>query len=226
MGYTDALAITFAIAAFLAVRRGHWWWAAAAARGRRHGAARPASSSRCRWRSRRGAASSCRRPRPAWPASPRWSRRRSARPSYLVVGVARPTTTRCCRTRADVVAPARRVRQPVLDACGTRSRGGFDGRVGTALHVPWLVLFVVLVVVVFRRWPLVVRGVRRGRGRVGGHVGEPRLARALRAVRVPARARRRRPHHVAGGGADRVRGRAPVGLFAYATLAFCGLYVP
>jgi hypothetical protein len=33
------------------------------------------------------------------------------------------------------------------------TEGAFDGHIGTALHVPWFVLFVALTIVVCRRWP-------------------------------------------------------------------------
>ena len=41
-----------------------------------------------------------------------------------------------------------------LTTVGDAVEGAFDGRVGTAMHAVALVLLVVLVVVVFRRWPL------------------------------------------------------------------------
>jgi hypothetical protein len=41
-----------------------------------------------------------------------------------------------------------------LHVLSSAARGTLHGRVGTGLHLPWLVLFVILLVVLARRWPL------------------------------------------------------------------------
>jgi hypothetical protein len=41
-----------------------------------------------------------------------------------------------------------------LHVLSTAARGTFHGQVGTGLHLPWLVLFVILLVVLARKWPL------------------------------------------------------------------------
>ena len=103
--------------------------------------------------------------------------------------------------------------------------GGFDGEVGTALHVPWLVVCVGLVVVVFMRWPpsygvfaTVV---------VLSTVTSENLASLERYALFAF------PLVLAA--ADLTRNKLaerivfvllPVGLFAYAALAFLGRFVP
>ena len=135
MAYSDALAILFAIATFLAMRRRNWWWAAAAAAivgvTRPTGVllAVPVLIEACR-----GFSTAAMRERVA----------------RAVAVVAAPVGTLVYlgwvgATRDDFLLPysvqttqpaPRRAREPVLDACGTRSMGVFDHRVGTALHVP------------------------------------------------------------------------------------------
>jgi hypothetical protein len=91
--------------------------------------------------------------------------------------------------------------------------------------VPWLVLFVVLVVVVFRRWPLSY-----------GLFSAVVVASAVTSENLDSLERYALfAFPLVLAAADLTRWRAaerivfvlvPVGLFAYATLAFSGLYVP
>ncbi len=96
---------------------------------------------------------------------------------------------------------------------------------GSAAHVPWVLLCLVLLVVAFRRLPLSYGGLRRRRaGGLGGQL-QPRLLRALRPRGVPA----------GRGGFD--PDRAPrnrsvvlvasaLAMVGYALLAFFGMVVP
>ena len=103
--------------------------------------------------------------------------------------------------------------------------GGFDGEVGTALHVPWLVVCVGLVVVVFMRWP--------------PSYGVFAAAVMLSTVTSENLASLERyalfAFPLVLAAADLTRNKLaerivfvllPVGLFAYAALAFLGRFVP
>ena len=223
MGYTDALAIALAIAAFLAMRRGQWWWAAAAALV--VGIVRPTGFILAvpllveAWR---GFRSSPARERVAHvaavvaaPAGAAvylvwvWSQYDDALLPYRV-----QTSS---RLHGEFANPFSTVWHAI--------EGGFDGRVGTALHVPWLVLLLVLVVVVFRRWPLAY-----------GLFSAVVVASAVTSENLDSLERYALfAFPLVLAVADLTRSRivervvfvvVPVGLFAYATLAFCGLYVP
>ena len=104
------------------------------------------------------------------------------------------------------------------------ARGVLHHHFGTALHVPWVVLVVALVVVCWRRLPA-----PRGPGHRGGLGGprrdQPRLLRALRPQRLP----------LVVAGATLTASRrvevcvltlAAAGLGAYAVLAFLNISVP
>ncbi len=123
-----------------------------------------------------------------------------------------------------VVAP-RGARRPVRHRCSTTPRGLWHHHVGTALHVPWVVLALVLLVVCWRRLPasytvFAARGPGRRRGRL-----QPRFVRALRPQRLPADHRGRpvcgRPQ------VERVvLVLLPAALAGYALLAFLNISVP
>jgi hypothetical protein len=223
MGYTDALAITFAIGAFLAARRGHWWWAAAA--GAALGVVRPTGFLLAvplaveAWRGFERAGGRDRLARlAAVVAAP------VGAAAYLVWVWATyddpflPYSVQTSsRLHGEFANPVTTVWHAI--------EGAFDGRVGTALHVPWLVLFVVLVVVVFRRWPLSY-----------GVFAAVVVASAITSENLDSLERYALfAFPLVLAAADLTTSRlverivfvvAPVGLFAYATLAFCGLYVP
>ncbi len=64
--------------------------------------------------------------------------------------------------------------------------------VSAGMHAVSALVFVALLVVIARRWPLVVHAVRGGCARRRAQQPQPRLARALRALGAAVRARRRR----------------------------------
>ena len=95
------------------------------------------------------------------------------------------------------------------------ARGVLHHHVGTALHVPWVLLSLAMLVVCWRRLPGALHALRRRRpGHRRGRF-QPRLVRALRPQRLPVVDRRRpRPYGVAaralrpgpaGGRAGRLR---------------------
>jgi hypothetical protein len=230
MGYTDALAIALAIAAFLAMRRRQWWWAAAAALA--VGFCRPtgmllavpiaveALSSRTPspGTESRGPASSVVARVAAVVAAPAgsalylcwvWTQYDDALLPYRVQTSA--------RLHGSFANPFTTVWHAV--------EGAFDGRVGTALHVPWLVVLVVLVVLVFRRWPLAY-----------GVFAAVVIASSVTSQNLDSLERYALfafPLVLAVADLASIRlverifyVLLPITLFAYATLAFFGLYVP
>lgn len=223
MGYTDALAVALAVGVFLAMRRGAWWWAAAGALA--VGVMRPTGFILVvplvaeAWRGFSSA-----------PGRERFARvvavlsAPAGALAYLVWVWARyddallPYSVQTSsRLHGEFANPLSTVWRAV--------EGGFDGRVGTAMHVPWLALFVVLVVVVFVRWPLPY-----------GLFAAVVVASAVTSENLDSLERYALFAFpivlaVADLTASRLAERivfvlVPVGLFAYATLAFCGLYVP
>lgn len=152
MAYSDALAVALAIAAFLAMRRRTWWWAAAAAV--MVGVIRPT-----------GMLLAVPLLVEAWPNFTRVAARE--RVARVAAVVAAPIGTLVYlvwvgATRDDALLPysvqtSRRLHGEFANPFTTvwhALEGAFDSRLGTALHVPWLLVLVALVVVVFRRWPL------------------------------------------------------------------------
>jgi hypothetical protein len=223
MGYTDALAVALAIGAFLAMRRGRWWWAAAA--GVAVGTLRPTGFLLAvpvlveAWRGMAHVP----------------GRERLARAAAIVsapigaviylgwvwVAYDDPFVPYSVQTSARLHGAFANPLTTVWHAL----EGGFDGRVGTALHVPWLVVLVGLVVVTLVRWPLPY-GVFAAVVVVSSITSEnlDSVERyALFAFPLVLAA------------ADLTESRlverlvfvlVPVAMFGYATLAFLGLYVP
>lgn len=157
MGYAESVLILLSVAMFLALRSGRWWWAAAA--GYLAGLTRPIGALLAL--AALGQVILSLRPSPP------------ARPSVGVLvpralAVAAPVAG--CVTYLGWVAarfgdfwlPVRiqesgnlrgRFSDPVVTFFHD-ARQLFHAHVGTGLHAPWLVVFVVLLVVCFRRWPL------------------------------------------------------------------------
>ena len=223
MAYSDALAIACAIGAFLAMRRGRWWWAAAAAAA--VGVIRPT-----------GMLLALPLAIEAWRGfSTVMTRERVAR---VVAVVAAPIGTVVYlvwvgATRDDFLLPysvqaTNRLHGEFANPVSTMWRaveGLFEHRVGTALHVPWLVVMVGLLVVVFRRWP-VSYGVFAAVV-VASSVTSTNLDSLERyglfafplVLAVADLTERRMFERLAFV-------LLPVALFGYAVLAFSGLYVP
>ncbi len=223
MAYTDALALALAIGAFLAMRRGQWWWAAGAALA--VGVVRPT-----------GFLLAVPLAVEAWQGfAATGARDRVAR---VMAVVAAPVGALVYlvwvwRRYGDALLPydvqtSSRLHGEFANPLATvwhAIEGGFDGRVGTALHVPWLALFVVLVVVVFVRWPLPY-----------GAFAAVVVASAITSENLDSLERYALfAFPIVLAAADLTASRVverivfvlvPVGMFAYATLAFCGLYVP
>jgi hypothetical protein len=226
MGYSDALAIALAIAAFLAMRKGQWWWAAAAALA--VGLSRPT-----------GFLLAVPLAVEAWSS---WSVESRSRASSAVARVAAVVAAPLGSLLYllwvgaqydDALLPYRVQTSARLHGAFANPittmwhavEGGFDGRVGTALHVPWLVVLVVLVVVVFRRWPLAY-----------GVFAAVVVASAVTSQNLDSLERYALFAFplvlaVADLASSRLVERIvlvllPVALFGYATLAFFGLYVP
>ncbi|MET0627061.1 MAG: hypothetical protein ABW033_01230 [Acidimicrobiia bacterium] len=226
MGYSDALAIALAIAAFLAMRKGQWWWAAAAALA--VGICRPT-----------GFLLAVPIAVEAWSSWSVESRSRASSAAARVAAVvAAPVGSLLYLLWVgsqydDALLPYRVQTSARLHGAFANPfttmwhavEGGFDGRVGTALHVPWLVLLVVLVVVVFRRWPLAY-----------GVFAAVVVASAVTSQNLDSLERYALFAFplvlaLADLAASRLVERIvyvllPVALFGYATLAFFGLYVP
>lgn len=223
MAYSDALAIAFAVATFLFVRRGQWWWGATAALV--VGVTRPTGMilavavlvEACRGFSAAAA------------------RERVAR---VVAVVAAPVGTLVYltwvgATRDDFLLPysvqtTSRLHGEFANPFTTVWNalvGLFDHRVGTALHVPWLIVMILLVVVVFVRWPASY-GVFAALV-VASSVTSTNLDSLERyglfafplVLAVADLTERRLVERIAFV-------LLPVALFAYAVLAFSGLYVP
>jgi len=229
MGYADALAVALAIAVFLAMRRGHWWWAAVAAAP--VGVIRPT-----------GLLLAVPILVEAWPGfSHAVVRERVAR---VVAVLAAPVGTLAylgwvAATRDDALLPysvqtSARLHGEFDDPASTvwhALEGLFHGRVGTALHVPWLVVLVVLVVVVFRRWPLsygVFAAVVVASSITSRNLDSmeryalfafPLVLAVADLTGLPARDESHAVERIAFV-------LVPVALFGYATLAFLGVSVP
>jgi hypothetical protein len=223
MGYTDALALVLAIAAFLAMRRRAWWWAAAAAVV--VGVSRPTGLIL------------------AVPIAVEAVRGFSTvdvreRVSRIVAVLAAPFGAALYLAWAwtqydDALLPYRvqtasRLHGSFANPFTTvwhAVEGGFDGRVGTALHVPWLVLLVGLVVVVFRRWPLsygVFAAVAVASSVTSDNLDSLERYALFAFPLVLALADLTERELV-----ERITFVVvPVALFAYASLAFLGLFVP
>lgn len=153
MGYAESVLVVLAVAMFLALRSQRWWWAAAA--GYLAGLTRPLGA--LLFLAALGqAALSLRRSRPA------------GQLAGAAVAVAAPVAG-CVTYLAWVGSQFGDFWLPVRIQESGNLRGRFTdpvvtffhdfkqlfhGHVGTGLHAPWLVVFVVLLVVAFRRWPL------------------------------------------------------------------------
>lgn len=152
MGYAEATLLVLSIGAFLAMRRRRWWWAAAA--GYLAGLSRPIGvllvlplvlEALREWRG-------------------------AARREWVTRAVAVLAPAAGCATYLGWVAarfgdfwlPVRvqesgqlrgRFADPVVTAVHD-ARDLAHGHIGTGLHVPWLIVFLGLLAVCFRRWPL------------------------------------------------------------------------
>jgi Gpi18-like mannosyltransferase len=223
MAYSDALALAFAIAAFLAVRRGQWWWAAAAAA--IVGITRPTGMILAvpilieAWR---GFSTAVTRERVARIAAV------LAAPLGTLVYLTWVGATRDDPLLPYSVQATKRLHGEFASPFSTlwhAITGLFDHRVGTALHVPWLAVMVALVVVVFLRWP-VSYGVFAALV-VASSVTSTNLDSLERyglfafplVLAVADLAERKLVERIA-------LVLLPVALFGYAVLAFSGLYVP
>ena len=112
--------------------------------------------------------------------------------------------------------------------CGSADAvdGLFHSRVGTGLHVPWLVLFVALLVVMATRLPASYTGMVGGRARCDPAGQQPRFERALPVERVPVRRHGRDPVPPRGTWSGRCSPARRRLLVIYSSLAFLGYYVP
>ncbi|MFI5047979.1 MAG: glycosyltransferase 87 family protein [Acidimicrobiia bacterium] len=223
MAYSDALAVLFAIATFLAIRRRNWWWAAAAAAlvgvSRPTGVllAVPVLIEACR-----GFTAVSGRERVARAAAI------AAAPAGALVYLGWVGATRHDFLLPYSVQTTNRLHGELADPFSTvwhAFEGVFHHRVGTALHVPWLVVLVALVVVVFARWPLSY-GVFAA-AVVASSVTSTNLDSLERyglfafplVLAVADLTERKLVERIAFV-------LLPVALFGYAVLAFLGLYVP
>ncbi|HET6811143.1 MAG TPA: hypothetical protein VFH50_09055 [Acidimicrobiales bacterium] len=184
MGYAEAVLLVLSIGAFLALRTHRWWWAAAAgylagltrpigvvlvlaALAEVGLSLRPARSA-----DPAGPAPSPPAPLPLahrpGAGAPELRRAPLAHQLGALAAVAAPAAG--CVTYLGWVAarfgsfwlPLRiqesgnlrgRFRDPLVTVVHD-AKDLFHGHVGTGLHVPWLVVFLALLVVLFRRWPL------------------------------------------------------------------------
>ena len=219
LGYADAALMLCAVVTFLAARSGRWWWAAAA--GLLAGLVRPVGVLLVVpvlievWRGRRG---------------------RSSLGGWLpaVAAVVAPVAGTGAYLGwvgaqfGDPWLPLRVQQQnghrgaitvPLTAMWHSLDSVVHGHHLGSALHIPWVVLSVALLVVAFRRLPaLLCRLCHRRGGRVG-HQLQPRLVRALRARCLPPRHRRVDPDRPAGRGAGRPgRGRRRAGRLRLAGL--------
>jgi hypothetical protein len=112
-----------------------------------------------------------------------------------------------------------------LHVLSSAARGTVHGQVGTGLHLPWLVLFVILLVVLARRWPLswtVWAGATLIATLVGSNLdSSERYAWGVFPFVVAAAGLLRRPLIW-----QTVLVLSTAGFVAYATLAFLTFYVP
>ena len=170
MGYSEALLLALVLAAFLALRSGHWWWAAVA--GYLAGLSRPIGVVLVL----PSLVEAVRRDGPGRSRAPGWGRSSRLRlPSVgslgqgtgrllAVVAPAAGTATYLGWVAARYgdfwlpfrieVQPGRRGRfaDPLVTAAHD-AKALFHGHIGTGLHVPWLIVFLVLLVATFLRWP-------------------------------------------------------------------------
>ena len=226
MGYADASFLLASLVVFLGLRSGRWWWAAAA--GLAAGAVRPV-----------GILLVLPVAVEAWQTAPG---PREDRPPRVAVAAALlapmlgtvaflawvghvfhdPWLPYRLQTQAghsgSLLAPVGSLWHAVVSSFGGH-------HLGTALHLPWVLLALALLVVTFRRLPLPY-GVYRGGDavRAAGHL-QSRLLRALRDGRVPVGDRRGDPSR-AQGVERTVLVSAAVVLVGYTVLASWGMVVP
>jgi hypothetical protein len=170
MGYSEALLLVLVVAAFLALRSGHWWWAAVA--GYLAGLSRPIGvvlvlpalvEAVRRGGSGRSRASGWGRSTPRGLPSVVALGRGAGR-LLAVVAPAAGTATYLGWVAArygDFWLPFRIEVQPgrhghfadPLVTVAHDARALFHGHIGTGLHVPWLIVFLALLVASFLRWP-------------------------------------------------------------------------
>jgi Gpi18-like mannosyltransferase len=223
MAYSDAPAILLAIATFLAMRRRRWWWAAAAAAC--VGVSRPTGVILAlpvlveAWR---GFSATALRERVGRVAAV------AAAPLGALVYLGWVGATRGDLMLPYSVQATARLHGEFANPFSTlwnAVEGVFDHRVGTALHVPWLVVMVALVVIVFVRWPASY-GVFAA-AVVGSSVTSTNLDSLERyglfAFPLVLAVADLTEHRLVERLAFVL---LPVALFAYAVLAFSGLYVP
>ena len=101
--------------------------------------------------------------------------------------------------------PARRLGRPVPRGRPRGARAVHGDHVSAGIHAVTALVLVVLLVVLSRRWPLVVHALRRGGARRRARQPQPRLARALQPLDGAVRARRRRRHRHRDARARRAR---------------------
>ena len=228
-GYAEALSGLLAVASFIALRRRRWWWAAAF--GLLGGLARPlglliavpAAVEAARglrsagWRGVAGRMAAVGGPAAGTGLYLAWVGLNYGDPALPF------SVQRRADLRGDFANPlsvlGRGVRQ-LLDG------DLVDGRLlSNGVHVPWFVVFVVLIVVVFRRWPasygafaLVTVAVACTAERLGSfeRYGFGAFPIVLALATVTARPNVERA----------VFGLSTAGMAAYGTLALLGTYVP
>jgi hypothetical protein len=164
LGYAEAPAMALAVGMFIALRTRRWWWAAGL--GVLAGLSRPLGvllvvpavvevgrAVLAVGSGPRTSTDRARAPRGTWVA---WA----AAIAGPAVGLG-AFLTWSWRRYGDFLLPLRvqtkashrgQVVDPV-SALWHEARGLFHGHVGSALHVPWALAFLVLAVVAFRRWP-------------------------------------------------------------------------
>ena len=98
--------------------------------------------------------------------------------------------------------------------------------VGTALHVPWVLLALAMLVVCWRRLPAPYTLFAAAVLAVAVAGLQPRFVRALRPQRLPAVDRRRAAPHRVPARAGRCWPLLSAGLAGYALLAFLNISVP
>ena len=157
MGYADSSLLLLAVLCVLALRRGRWWWAAGA--GLAAGLVRPVGALLIvpaiieAWRAT--ARSGVRLARPGGGrGSPRWSGRGATSPGWAPSSV-----THCCPC-ASSSSRGTGARSPLpLSSMWHNADSVVHGHhLGSALHIPWVVLTLVLLVLAYRRLPLSYAG--------------------------------------------------------------------